>query len=144
MIQRVAIAIVLIILLGGFSVPINGFIKNLRTDPVVIVDEITTGVGETTGEIVLARELFAYNLVNVTDVTSSDVGDSPIASDYDDATMTLTISGLLASTTRDVTVDYLAPMEDDFWSALGPFLGFLVYGGILAAIVYMVWSGRHR
>ncbi len=144
MIQRVAVGVILFVMLGAFSSPINTFIKNLRTDPVVVVEEIVTAPAETSGEVNLARELFAYNLINVTSVESSILDDSPIAASYDENTGDLTISGLDDDNTRDITVNYLAPMDDDFWNALGPFLGFLVYGGITVAIFYMMFEPMIR
>lgn len=144
MLGRIAGGVFLIILMFAFSSNISAGIKNLRTDQVVRVQEVITAPAETTGAVTLVSYLFADNLVNVTSVTSSELTDTPIASNYDYATNTLTISGLDDDLTRDITVNYLAPIDDDFWAALGPFLGFLVFGGIIAAIVYSIWKPSRR
>lgn len=133
-------ALFIIFLLFAFSGSINTGIKNLRTDAVTVVGEIVTGMGETSGNVTLTRELFQYNLINVTTVTSSDGDDDPIASEYDEDTKELTISGLAASTTRNITVTYSAPLDDDFWSAIGPFLGIFVFGGVIAAALYYAFK----
>jgi hypothetical protein len=128
----------------AFAPTIMKGITNLRTDTVTVVSSITTAEG-TTGDITLSRELFDDNLTNIQSVTSSPAySDVPIASNYDSNTGDLTISGLEAGETRNVTVIYLAQKNDVFWGAVGPFLAFLVFGGILAAIAYSVWKPSRR
>ena len=144
MLGRVAVGVFVLILMFAFGPTIMKGITNLRTDTVTVVSSITTTEG-TTGDITLSRELFDDNLTNIQSVTSSPAYSGvPIASNYDSNTGDLTISGLEAGQTRNVTVVYLAQKNDMFWGAVGPFLAFLVFGGILAAIAYSVWKPSRR
>jgi len=144
MLGRVAVGVFVLILMFAFAPTIMKGITNLRTDTVTVVSSITTTEG-TTGDITLSRELFDDNLANIQSVTSSPAySDAPIASSYNSNTGDLTINGLEPGQTRNVTVTYLAPKNDVFWGAVGPFLAFLVFGGILAAIAYSVWKPSRR
>jgi len=144
MLGRVALGLFVIFLMFVFGSHISEGIVNLRTDSVTKVSSIVTGGGVTTGDMTLTRELFGDELTHVTSVASADPADVPIAFGYVGATKALTISGLAPSTTRDITVIYKAEKVDVFWSALGPFLGFLVFGGILAAVIYSIWKPSRR
>lgn len=79
----------------------------VRTDDATQSGNITTGVGATTGDIVIAHGgLYNDSTDSVTSVSSSNGGDTPAASSYTAATDTLTVSGLEASKTRTITVAY--------------------------------------
>ena len=144
MLGRIAGGFILIILLFAFSTQISNGVANLRTDDVTQSEvAVATGGGVTTKDIVLDRELFGADGSHVTSITSSLPADIPLAGSYVDATDTLTITGLAASETRDLTIIYRSEKNDDFWSAIGPFMSFLIFGGIIAAIVWGVWQGKH-
>jgi len=143
MLGRIAGGFILLILVFAFSTQINNGVRNLRTDEVTKVGTVVTGGGVSTGDVTFTRELFGANLTHIISIASSNGDDIPVASDYVDATKILTVSGLEASETRTITVVYYAEKEDDFWSALGPFMGFLIFGGIIAAIIWGVWQGKH-
>jgi hypothetical protein len=144
MLGRIAGGFILIILLFAFSSQINNGIANLRTDMVTQSEiTVTTGGGVTTKDIVLDRELFGADGSHVTSIASSLPADDPVAGTYVDVTDTLTITGLAESESRDLTIIYLSEKADDFWSAIGPFMGFLIFGGIIAAIIWGVWQGKH-
>ena len=164
MLGRVALGVFVLILMFAFGGTISNGIKVLRTDNVTQVASITTGGGQTlvrsqilsdftlpmndplptSGDIVLTRGLFGDELSNVISVTSDDSSDVPVASEYVTATQTLTITGLEMSQTRNITVHYYTEKADVFWSAVGPFLSFLVFGGIIAAIIYSIWKPSRR
>jgi hypothetical protein len=134
-----AVGIFLIYLaLGPFYDPISDGIRNWRTSGTTLEahTSVVTGGGITTANVTLAKDLYNANLANVTAVTTNNGSDAPVASVYDEATKNLTISGLLASSTRTVTVGYYGESNETITHAVGPFFGFLVFGGILGAIVY--------
>lgn len=144
MLGRIALGLFTLFLMFAFGSSINSGIVNLRTDEVTNVASVVTGGGVTTGDVTLSRDLFGAELSHITSVVSADPTDVPIAFSYVEATKVLTISGLQASTTRDITVVYKAEKSDVFWGAVGPFLGFLVFGGIIAAIIYSIWKPSRR
>lgn len=141
MMGRLATGVFLIIMLFAFGGTISNGITNLRTEPITNGGTVITGGGVTSGDVVLTREIFNDNLNNITSITSTDVSDTPTATTYDYLTNTLTIDGLEASQTRTLTIVYRSELVDVFWQAIGPFMPFLIFGGILAAIGYFVWKG---
>ena len=143
MLGRVAMGLAVLLAMFAFGGTIQKGITNLRTESITKVASVTTTSG-TTGNITLTRELFGDNLANITSVVSSEPTDVPLASGYVYATETLTIDGLATGTTRNITVIYRSELNDTFWSAVGPFLPFLIFGGILAAIVYSIWKPSRR
>lgn len=100
---------------------------------------ISTGVGETTGDITLGNPLYASNLDNVVEISSTLTSDDPAPSSYDEGTDTLTVSGLTASEDRTLTVDYLTEREDDYVDLLRPYLPFFILLIFLAAGGGLVW-----
>jgi hypothetical protein len=122
------------LLLGAFSSSITDGIKGWRTDAKTEAFAITTGAGVTTANVTLNSDLFQDDYAEVTSVTSNVTGESPIASGYTAATNVLLIAALNPSTTHTVTVAYLADTESNVMGAVGPFLGILIFGGLIFLI----------
>lgn len=144
MLGRVLVAIIAIfLLLGAFASPIANGIKTWRTNALTQNPEVTTGGGVTTANVTLGHDLFQADATNVQSITST-IEESPVATSYDEDTKALLISGLTAAQTRILTITYLAETEDLVMRALGPFLGFLIFGGILGALAWSVVKGGGR
>lgn len=102
--------------------------------------DVTTGVGETSASVNLSQELFGDETANAV-VTSNITSDAPIASSYVGSTQTLTITGLAASETRRLTVDFkIDALTDYFGAATGaqvwPLMLILGVLGVVAAAIY--------
>lgn len=107
---------------------------------------VDTGVGETTADIVLTQDLFDEDRSYVT-ITSNLTADAPVPSAYVDSTRTLTVSGLQASDSRRLTVDYKVSKLSSYWAAdLGtrtvPLFIILGIIGIIAGAVYLAATSR--
>lgn len=95
-------------------------------------------------DVVLTKDLWKERTGSVTAITSSDAGASPVASVYNPATNTLTITGLGAGTPQDLTVTYDYSGTEDF-TGLGDLMGLtplliwiaviggLIFGGVMFA-----------
>jgi hypothetical protein len=142
MIKRVAVGFFVIFLMFAFHTSIDNGIHGLRTD-VVIQNEVVTNAAETTVDIVLDSPLFAAHTTEVTDITSTIV-ESPAATSYVEGTQTLTISALDDNQTRTLTITYSTEVDDQFMPIVGPFLSFFVYGGIIGAVIFSVWSAKGK
>lgn len=143
MIGRVLVAIIaLFLLLGAFASPITNGIKTWRTDSLTQTPTVVTGEGITTANVTLtsARLLFQADVSNV-QITSS-ITESPVASAYVEVSKDLFITGLTAGQTRVLTITYLAETEDSVMGVLGPFLGILIFGGIIGALFWGVFKGK--
>lgn len=140
MIGRIAIGLLLLLILFGTRDIITGGIHDFRTEEVT-QNVIVTTETETTSDIVLSRELFGDKTSEVISVKSS-TSETPVATDYDPETQTLTVAALTASSERTLTIEYYSQIDDEFMPIIGPFLLILVFGGIFFAIVYGVWKKR--
>jgi len=68
---------------------------------------VATAVGVTTANVTLPIALFDAKLTNVNSVSSNLTGeDSVTATLYNSSTYVLTVSGLIADSSRSITVDY--------------------------------------
>ena len=142
MIYKVFIGILAIfLLLGAFSGAILDGIKGWRTEDTTQSYIVATGAGVTTANVTLSLELYNDEVTEVISVTSNET-ETPIASSYDDATQKLLIAALNANDSRTLTVNYYGLPDDDVMNAIGPFLGFIVIGGLVFAIVYGVWKSK--
>lgn len=134
---KVFIAILAVfLLLGAFASSINGGIKTWRTDDTTQNFAVTTAAGVTSANVTLARDLFQDDVSEVIAVTSNDTGETPAATSYTAATNYLLVSALTAGATRTLAVNYYAETDSTVMQAVGPFLGFLIFGGLLAAIAF--------
>ncbi len=134
----------LFLLLGAFASPINDGIKTWRTQNITESFAVTTGGGETTENVTLASDLFQATTSEVESITSTLGGETPVASSYTEATNVLLVAGLTESQSRTLTINYYAEPEETIMRAIGPFLAFLIFGGIIGAIMYGIFhkSGR--
>lgn len=114
------------------------------------VDEdhlVSTGAGVTSANIVLYDDLYDSNLTYVDEIYSSDGSDTPVATDYNTVTRTLTVGGLAESTDRTLQIDYRTDALEDVvgirqFGNLAPFLimaALIATGGGILVHVY-----RHR
>lgn len=87
---------------------------------------ITTGVGVYSGNATLGNDLYSDNLDNIISINSTSSSDTPAPASYSHATNALAIDGLIASTTRSLTIEYLIDREDDLLATLAPFMGVLI------------------
>lgn len=139
---RIFIAMIAVfLLLGAFAGEILDGIKTWRTEDVTQYEIVTTGVGQTTANVTLDSDLFQDDEDNVSSI-SSNISESPVATSYTAASNKLLVSALNANDTRTLTIDYYADTESDVMLALGPFLGFLVIGGLLFAIAMVAFKRR--
>jgi hypothetical protein len=132
---------VLVLGLFAFSNQISEGITNWRTDAAADNFVVTTGGGESTASVSLTSDLFAAKTSHVTSITSNITGEHPIATAYDEDTKVLSLAALNAGTSRSLVVSYRAVTSDEYMSIIGPFLAFLIFGGIVAAII---WSMVHK
>ena len=136
-------ALFLILMLAGMLAAGNEFRSLEYTAPYIV----TTGGGVTTADISLSQELFSDATANAI-ITSNDTDDAPIPFAYVHATKVLTVSGLAASTTRNLSIVYRIDALTDWPGASLVFrfmLMLLVVGiiGLIAGSVYQVTrSGR--
>jgi len=140
---KVFIAILAVfLLLGAFASPIREGIEGWRTDDTTeAFSPVTTAAGVTSANVTLAADLFQDSTSKVVSV-SSNTTETPVATSYDAATNYLLISALDADTTRTLTINYYADVDDTVMAAIGPFLTFLIFGGLLVAIGFGVKSRR--
>ena len=101
------IALFGVILLFNFFPTVTDSTHDLQVDVDVQIEAaVTTGVSETTADVVLDEELWKSRTTSVTSITSDNGGDTPVADSYVEATQTLTVSGLVESDTRELTITY--------------------------------------
>jgi hypothetical protein len=134
---------VVLILLGAFLTGIH----NARvTSYSQIVPTVTTGGGVYSDDVTLIEPLFQDAIPSVLAITSSlsDPLEAPSASAYVPATKVLTVIGLKAGETRNLTITYdygsLDATSDTFMNLL-PLL--LIVGGVICASVG-VWGTIHK
>ena len=137
-----AVAILILLFTVGTD-PISQGVERLRTDNITQNIVVTTAEASTNSTAVLTRDLFLGSTSKVGAITSN-VTETPLPISYDVATNTLTIDGMTANSTHLLSINYEAETTDTLWSALGPFLNFLVYMSIFAALGYALYSTRKR
>jgi len=91
---------------------------------------VTTGAGETSADVTLTRDLWAHNVTAVTNFTSTEATDVPVASSYVEATRALTVGGLAESKTRTLSVTY----DTD---RLGGYVGLSSLAGVMPLIIFI-------
>jgi len=75
---------------------------------------LTTAIGETSGDFVLTMPLYMERLGSVLELDSSLGTDSPSSAAYDEDTQALEVSGLTADGSRILTVEYEYDATTDF------------------------------
>lgn len=144
MVGKILIAILaLFLLFGAFATSIFDGIKGWRTEDTTQNFIVTTAGGITTSNVTLSAELYQDDVTEVIAVSSSET-ESPVATAYDDDTQNLLISALDASTTRTITVNYFGETDSLVMKAIGPFLGFLIVGGLAFAVLWAAWKGKRN
>ena len=121
-----------------FPVLLSSFDDMSKTDAATI-GTVATGVGVTTGDVTLNSGLYDTNLDNIIDISSTDTDDFPAPSSYNENTDALTVSGLEASTSRALTVEYYTEMDTGYISTIlpiAPFVVFLIFLGAGGGIMY--------
>ena len=88
-----------------FLLPVSAGIYDFRTDVREDSFNVTTGVGETTADVVLVKSLYDDDISTVT-ALSDNATDTPTVDSYDTATRALTVGGLQADSSREITVSY--------------------------------------
>ncbi len=131
MVGKVLIIIFALFLFFGYVIGYLGDgIKDWRSDPYTESFLAVTAGGVTSANVTLSYDLYQAKTANVARITSSNGGDTPVASAYDEDNIRLTISGLAAGTSRTLTTTYDGETDDPVMRIIGPF--------ILAIIVLIV------
>ncbi len=114
-------------------------VNEFRTTDREDVYSVDTAAAST--DVVLTQDLYSDATYNVTSVSSNVTEDAPLASSYEAATNTLTITGLSGDAVHRLTVDYKINALTEFPGAASgastvPL--FLILGviGIIAGAVY--------
>jgi len=131
------------LLLGAFASPINSGIKGWRTDNTTNNFVVTTAAGVTTANVTLTANLYQNSISDVAWI-SSNITEVPVATSYTAASNKLLVSALTAGTVRSLTVNYYGDVDSELMSAIGPFLSFLIIGGLIAAVVISIFWKRRR
>ena len=119
----------------------------LQTDSYTQSYNSTTGVGELTDDVVLTEALWSDSNTYVTSVASDNVADTPVAGTYVAGTQTLTVTGLVASDSRVLTLVYEYDGLTDYTGmgaivAVAPLLLFLGVIGAVIGGLYVGFKGR--
>jgi len=88
-----------------WMLPVTAAIYDFRTEVQEDTFSSTTGGAETTDDVVLSHLLYDDDTQTI-DILSSSDNDTPVVSAYIAGTRTLTVAGLLADSTRTLTVSY--------------------------------------
>jgi hypothetical protein len=134
----------LFLLLGAFSSSISDGIKGWRTEEQVQGAAVSTAVGITSANVTLTADLFQDDTAEVTDITSNVTMDAPVASTYIASTKVLLIGGLTSNAAHSLSITYLADPDNTVMMVLGPFLGFLIIGGLIVALFYGTFKKSRR
>lgn len=104
---------------------------------------VVTGVGETTADVILTKDVWEGLVANVTSVTSDEVTDVPVAGTYTAATNTLHVTGLVASDSRTLTVAYISDALTAYtgMSAIVGVTPLLVWVSIIGLAIAGIWIG---
>jgi len=114
-----------------------------HTNDVLQTEEVTTGVSETTADVVLDYELYEGDVLNVKTITSTEATDVPVASTYTEATRTLSITGLTESKTRTLSITY-ETVSTNVYTGLGSIVKvapLIVFVGLLASGGFAMYKG---
>ena len=114
-----------------------------HTSDYMEADSATTGLGETTADIVLTYDLYEAGVGNVESITSTEATDTPTADSYVEATKTLTVGGLTAEKTRTLTTTYESEAMN-IYTGLGSITKvapLIVFIGLLAGGGYGLFKG---
>lgn len=105
-------AVIIILLLPASILAIDQFRLDEQTDPF----NVTTAAGVTSANITLSQELYGDETRNAS-VSSNLTADAPVASDYTGSTQVLYITGLQASESHQLSVEYKIDRMGDYFGA---------------------------
>jgi hypothetical protein len=133
---------IVILLLGA----VLGGITLFRSAEYIQPAVITTAGGITTADVILVQPLFDDTTAYVT-ITSNNTGDAAIPSSYTAASHTLTISGLLESTSHYLYITFRYNQLGSYWAAdiasrAWPLLIAVGVLGCIGAAVYTSYGNR--
>lgn len=144
---RVILSIVgLIFLLFMAGTILPDVVDDTVADPYSENFEVTTGVGETSTTEELTYSHYFGDLTDLS-ASSDNSNDTPAVMSYDDDTNDVTVSGLEASASRILTINYYKEDNEEFtgfnqFVRLSPFL--FIIGGIVACIWGLYSSFKQR
>ena len=105
---------------------------------------VTTGVGETVGNITLNSSLYDANTDNIIELSSTESSDDPAPAEYYENTDALEVSGLSASTSRTITVEYYSERDTGYLSSLIPVAPFFIFAMFLAGGAGLIYKSVRR
>jgi len=110
-----------------------------RTDTFAAV---TTGVAETTGDVILLEELYNDKLGSILQIDSNNTSDTPTIVSYNTVTRTLTVGGLVASDTRSLVIEYEIDGLANFpeLATLSGTAPLLIFFGIIFLVIGGIWA----
>ena len=110
-------------------------LDDVQTDTATETEYSTTGVGETTEDVAFADPLYEDDTANVSSITSDNGSDTPAANSYASTTDTLTVSGLAASGTRNLTIIYTSDALSEYTglSDMVKMTGFIIFAALIIA-----------
>lgn len=114
---------------------------DFRTDEQSDAFTVPTGGAETTAQVTLAQDLWE-NGTQFVESIASDLGtDNPVASNYASTTHNLTVSGLTAGTSRNLTVVYNIAALDEFQgvATLSGIMPLLLMASVVLIPIAVVW-----
>lgn len=130
------VALILLLILAGTVLP--DVVDDTASDAYSENYDVTTGVGETSTTETLTYEHY-YGDLRELDATSDNGNDSPTVMAYDEDTYEVTVSGLEASASRILTIDYYREGNQQFTGFSG-FLRLLPFIFIIGGIVACLWG----
>lgn len=97
--------LIIIIAVILWMLPVTGAIYAFRTDPYTDEKLVTTGVGETSGNLTLSRSLY-NNDTSTLRLYSDNSSDTPAFATYNNSTRVVSMSSLTADMTRTISCTY--------------------------------------
>lgn len=106
-----------------------------------------TGADETSATVNLTYDLWRDSSSNVKSITSDNPSDTPVAGTYTAGTKSLTVTGLAANSTRNLTVAYQVGRLGDYTGldsivSLAPLLLIIGMLGAILGGTYLAWKAR--
>ena len=138
------VALIFLLILGGTILP--DVVDETVADTYFEHYETVTGGGETSATETLSYAHYFTDLTGLS-ASSDNSNDSPVVMTYDEDTYDVAVSGLEASASRILTINYYREGNQQFtgfnaFVRLSPFL--FIIGGIVACLwgLYSSWKQR--
>lgn len=139
--KSVLVAVILVVVALVLSPLVFDQVHDVQSDPASEVFAVSTGTGETTATVTLSKAHFHNDTTHIT-VSSDNSNDTPTVNSYDPNTKQVTIGGLAASATRNLTVGYeidaLAAYPGS--SAIAGLIPLLFIVGVMLMAASMLWK----